>query len=126
MDNIKIPGQERSLEVDFDFSANVFSLSGRSFPEDVPKFFGPLVDALKEHFSVQNGQSITFNFSLVYFNSPSAKYVIGLFDLLEQTAEAGNEVKITWACEKDDDMQEMGEDMAEDLDAAAFELRFLN
>ncbi len=126
MDNIKIPAQERSLEVDFDFSANVFSLSGRSFPENVPEFFGPLVDKLKEHFAAQKGQGITFNFSLVYFNSPSAKYVLGLFDLLEQTAKAGNEVKITWACEHDDDMQEMGADMAGDLDAATFELRFLN
>lgn len=126
MDNIKIPAQERSLEVDFDFSANVFSLSGRSFPENVPEFFGPLVDKLKEHLAAQKGQSITFNFSLVYFNSPSAKYVLGLFDLLEQTAAAGNEVKITWACEREDDMQEMGEDMAGDLEAASFELRFLN
>jgi hypothetical protein len=126
MDNIKIPAQERSLEVDFDFSANIFSLSGRSFPENVPEFFGPLVQKLKEHFSALKGQSIVFNFSLVYFNSPSAKYVLGLFDLLEQTAEAGNEVKITWACERDDDMQEMGEDMAGDLDSVTFELRFLN
>jgi len=126
VDSIKIPAQERSLEVDFDFAANVFTLSGRSFPENVPEFFGPLVDKLKEHFAAQKGQSIIFNFSLVYFNSPSAKYVLGLFDLLDKTAEAGNEVKITWACEEGDDMQEMGEDMAEDLEAATFELRFLN
>ncbi|MBU1041398.1 MAG: DUF1987 domain-containing protein [Proteobacteria bacterium] len=126
MENIKIPAEERSLEVDFDFAANTFSLSGRSFPENVPEFFGPLVDKLKEHFATQKGARIVFSFSLVYFNSPSAKYVLGLFDLLERTAEAGNEVKILWACEKDDDMQEMGEDMAEDLESATFELRFLN
>lgn len=126
MDTIKIPAEERSLEVDFDFAANVFSLSGRSFPENVPEFFGPLMQKLKEHFAAQKGQAIVFNFALVYFNSPSAKYMLNLFDLLDRTAVAGNEVKITWACEHDDDMQEMGEDMAGDLEAATFELRFLN
>ena len=125
MNNIIIAAQERSLAVDFDFGANVFNLSGRSFPENVPEFFGPLVDKLKEHFAALQGQRIVFNFSLVYFNSPSAKYVMGLFDLLEATAARGNEVLITWACEEDDDMQEMGEDMAEDLSAAKFELRLL-
>jgi len=122
MDKIMIGASARTPEVDFDFEANAFSLKGECYPENIAEFFAPLVDRLKEHFARLRGAGVDFSFELVYFNSSSAKAILGLFDLLDATAKAGNDVAISWACEEGDDMQEMGEEFAEDLQAAKFRL----
>ncbi|MBU1041400.1 MAG: DUF1987 domain-containing protein [Proteobacteria bacterium] len=125
MSTLHIPATERTPELLFDFAANTFSLKGESYPENIAEFFGEPVGKLKEHLGAQAGQRIAFHFALPYFNSSSAKTIMGLFSLLDQAAEDGNDVLITWTCEEGDDMQEMGEEFAEDLDAAKFELKFL-
>ncbi len=125
MDTLHLPATERTPELLFDFQANTFSLKGESYPENIAEFYGGPVGQLKEHLNAQKGRKIVFHFELPYFNSSSAKTIMGLFSMLEQAAEDGNEVKITWVCEEGDDMQEMGEEYAEDLDAATFELKFL-
>lgn len=124
MENIKIEGMERSPEVDFDFGANTFLLKGESYPEDVTSFFGPVIGKLEEHLDAISGEKVHFTFELIYFNSSTAKVLMGLFELLDEAAENGNEVLITWAHEEDDDnMEEMGEEFGEDLENAKFELK---
>ena len=126
MDNIKIDATERSPEVDFDFGANVFSLRGESYPEDVTAFYGPVLESLESHLGDQSGAKIQFNFELIYFNSSTAKVLMGLFETLDEAAEEGNDILVTWAYEKDDDnMEELGEEFAEDLEHAKFEMKVL-
>ena len=55
MDNIKIEAQERSPEIDFDFSANRFLIKGESYPEDVAAFYGPVIGELEEHLATLDG-----------------------------------------------------------------------
>jgi hypothetical protein len=125
MSTLHLPATERTPEVVFDFAANSFSLKGESYPENIAEFFGGPVGQLKDHLAALSGQPVAFHFELSYFNSSSAKIIMNLFSMLEEAAEAGNPVHITWACEEGDDMQEMGEEFAEDLDKAQFELKFL-
>lgn len=126
MENIKIDATDRSPEIAFDFNANVFALRGESYPEDVSSFYGPVVAKLEEHLGGLEGAEVEFKFELIYFNSSSAKILMGLFDLLDETASNGNSVHITWAYEEDDDnMQELGEEFGEDLEHAVFQLREL-
>jgi hypothetical protein len=123
MKNIEIQATTRSPEIKFDYAANEFLIKGESYPEDVAVFFGPIVGQLREHLSSLDGADIHFNFELIYFNSSSAKVLMGLFETLDEAAEAGNNVTITWACDEDDDnMQEMGEEFGEDLEHAQFKL----
>ncbi len=122
MNNIKIEATERSPAIDFDFSKNLFSLSGESYPEDISQLYGPVVEALRNHLDNQDGADITFNFELIYFNSSSAKTLMGLFDLLDTAAE-NNQVVINWLYEADDDnMEELGEEFGEDLENATFNM----
>ncbi len=126
MENIKIEATERSPEVDFNFTSNVFALSGESYPEDVPAFFGPPINQLEEHLSSQDGADITFYFELIYFNSSSAKVLMELFEMLDKVAENGNNVVIYWAYdEEDDNMEELGEEFGEDLEHAKFNLKVI-
>ncbi|MBF0589863.1 MAG: DUF1987 domain-containing protein [Magnetococcales bacterium] len=123
MNNIRIEATERSPEIDFNFEKNHFAMRGESYPEDVPAFFGPHLDALEQHLAGLSDGTVTFVFEMIYFNSTSAKVVMKLFDLLEETAERGVSVTVNWRYEEDDDnMEELGEEFGEDLEEATFKL----
>ncbi|MBL29232.1 MAG: Fe-S oxidoreductase [Rhodospirillaceae bacterium] len=123
MENIKITATDRSPEVDFDFEKGVFTLRGESYPEDVPKFFGPLIDDLNAYLSSDNLPSVEMNFELIYFNSSTAKVLMSLFDLFDQTAARGVPITVNWRYDSEDEtMQELGEELAEDLEHASFNL----
>ena len=124
MENIKIEASDRSPEVDFDFDKNVYALRGESYPEDVTAFFGPVIGKLEERLGSLKGTEVQFDFELVYFNSSSAKVLMGLFDMLDETAAEGNAVVINWIYdEEDDNMEELGEEFAEDLENVQFVMK---
>lgn len=124
MDNIKIAATERSPELVFNFETNTFSLKGESYPEDVTEFYGNALKSFEAHLEDLEDATINFSFELIYFNSSSAKVLMSLFDMLEETAEEGNTVNITWIYESDDDnMEELGEEFGEDLEAANFTMK---
>ncbi|GAB6038470.1 DUF1987 domain-containing protein [Fundidesulfovibrio butyratiphilus] len=123
MSTLQISATERSPEVSFDFANNVFLLKGESYPEDVKDFYGPAIERLEKHLTDLDGAEVTFTFEFIYFNSSTAKVLMGLFDLLDATAERGNTVTVNWAFESDDDnMEELGEEFGEDLEHATFNL----
>ena len=123
MDTIQIDGADRTPEIVFDFDKNHFSISGESYPEDISEFYGDIMRQLDEYLSNLQGADVTFDFSLIYFNSSTAKVVMRLFEAMEAAAERGNSVVVNWYYEADDDnMEEMGEEFSEDLEKATFNL----
>ena len=124
MENMHIDPTERSPEIRFDFAKNQFLIKGESYPENVNSFFGPVMEKLTQHCEACEDSEIQFQFELIYFNSSTAKILMGIFDLLDETAEAGNKVNIEWIYEEDDDnMEELGEEYGEDLVHAHFALK---
>ena len=125
MESFYLARSPRAPEVAFDFAANHFLLRGESYPEDVSAFYGPLVTQLKQHLQTQKNANITFNFDIIYFNSSTAKVLLGLFDFLDTIAmQEGNQVTIYWQHRTEDEgMIEIGEEFAEDLQHAQFVLQ---
>lgn len=122
-ENIKISGAERSPEIDFDFKNGVFTVRGESYPEDVIAFYGETISQLSAYLSASASRKIEFNFELIYFNSSTAKILMDLFDRLDEAAAGGNTVVINWYYDEEDDtMQELGEEFAEDLESASFNM----
>ena len=123
-ENISIEATERSPAIEFDFEQNSFSIRGESYPEDVASFFGPVIGQLDEHLSSLSGGAVHFDFVLIYFNSSSAKVLMGLFDRLDEIAGGGVSVTINWYYDEEDDtMEELGQEFAEDLENATFNLK---
>ena len=123
MNNIKVEATERSPEIDFNFVTNHFAIRGESYPEDVSDFFGEIMKQFYDYVSELTDTDITFTFELIYFNSSTAKVLMGLFDRLDEIAENDNKVIINWCFEEDDDnMEELGEEFGEDLENAEFNL----
>ena len=123
METLCIDGTDRTPTLLFEFDTNHYSLSGESYPEDVSAFYGSLLGQLADHLNGLQDTAVQFDFRFIYFNSSTAKVVMRLFELLEQTAAQGNRVVVNWYHEEDDDnMREMGEEFAEDLQHARFNL----
>ena len=123
MQSLSIPASIRTPAIDFDFGNSHFKLSGESYPEDVTEFYHPVFSALDTYLATLGPGSCRFDFELIYLNSSSAKAVMMLMDKLDAAAAKGATVDIYWFYdEKDDTMQELGEEFGEDLENAKFHL----
>lgn len=113
MEAIKIKGTEDTPNVVLDASENLMEISGRSLPEDVSSFYGPILTWLTEYAKSPNPKTI-FNFKLVYFNTASSKLILDILMKLEEMCKKGDEVLVKWYYPEDDeDMQEAGSEYAD-------------
>ena len=116
MDAIKIKGTEDTPEVILDKAANQFEISGRSLPEDVSSFYGPILTWLTDYITSPNPET-TFNFKLVYFNTASSKMILDVLMKLEDLQKKGGKVLVKWHFPEDDeDMEEAGNEYADIVD----------
>jgi len=123
MDRLTIEPTENSPAIDFDFAAGRFSITGESYPENVAAFFSPIMERLSGYLDDKTDGGIVFTFELIYFNSSTAKVLMEIFDALEDAAGRGLAVTIDWRHDSEDDtMKELGEEFAEDLGKAKFNL----
>ncbi len=113
MEALIIKKTEDTPAVHLDKNEGVFEFSGKSLPEDVTSFYGPVFDWIAQYGEAPN--TITkVVFKMTYFNTASSKIILDILMKLEEIQEAGNEILIEWHYEEDDeDMQEAGEEYSE-------------
>lgn len=110
MESIAIEGTPKTPTVIFDVEQSVLLIKGRSIPENSIEFYKPLIDWIDQYAS-NSLSNTTVNIQLEYFNTSSSKCILDVFKKLEGISKAGNQVKVKWYFEKDDeDMLEAGED----------------
>ena len=127
MENLIIEQTERSPRVFFDYSNHELELSGEAYPENNDEFYRPIFESLQDYLNEENDATINFKFKMVYFNSSSARMLMKLFELLDDSASKGRQVNIEWYYQEDDDtMQEFGEDYSEDIEHASFAMKVLS
>ena len=126
MENLEIESTERTPRIFFDYDNHHFEISGEAYPENSDEFFRPVMDALQEYIASRASDNMSFLFKLIYFNSSSARVLMKLFELLDEAAESRS-VEIEWHYhEEDDTMEEFGEEFAEDMENASFQLKSYN
>ncbi|GAB4299074.1 MAG: hypothetical protein Kow0068_22730 [Marinilabiliales bacterium] len=108
MEVIKIAATQDTPNVILDANNGIFEISGKSLPEDVNSFYGPIVNWLDEYSKSPNDKTV-FDFKLDYINTASSKYLFTIFLKLEKLYEAGHDVLIRWHfAEDDEDMEDVG------------------
>ena len=113
MEAIKIKGTEDTPNVILDAAANIMEISGRSLPEDVSSFYGPILGWINEYSKNPNPITV-FSFKLVYFNTASSKLILDILMKLEELKNHNNEILVKWYYPEDDeDMQEAGNEYAD-------------
>lgn len=121
MEKIDIAATARTPHLSFDSDTGIFLLEGESYPEDTKKFYDAPLSNVYTFLEVKDDAKGVFSFKLKYFNSSSAKVLMDLFLAIEESATKGNQFKIEWHYAADDDnMLELGEEFAEELDKADF------
>jgi len=110
MEVLFIKGTHETPEVTFDAVNQIFKISGRSSPENVNKFYTPILDWFNAYEQKPNQQTV-FDFQLHYYNTASAKLLLTIMLRLEKICDKGYDVLIRWFFpNEDDDMEEAGED----------------
>ena len=116
MNPIIINATEDTPGVQFDANNNIFLISGRSLPEDVSKFYNPILEWLDEYAKQPNDETV-FDFKLSYFNTASSKIILDIMMKLENIHNNGQNISIKWHFPSDDeDMMEAGEEYADIVD----------
>ena len=95
-----VPDSPYYPEVIFDASTGVCEMNGESYMEEAYKFYSPLIDWIREY-SLE-GNDITLNLKLTYFNTSSSRLLLDMFDILKKSEDVGNKIKINWYYEVDD------------------------
>jgi hypothetical protein len=122
-DPIRHEATDRTPEVLFDFAAGQYRIAGESYPEDAASFYGPLTQGLRQAVEERVSESLEFSVEMIYFNSSTAKALMNLFQILEDAAKAGINVRINWCYHEDDEtMEEFGEDFSEDFAHADYRM----
>jgi hypothetical protein len=122
MDVLQIEPTDETPKIVLDPDNNIYEFVGKSLPEDVTTFYGPVLDWLDEYGESPNEKTV-FDFKLVYFNTASSKLILDILFKLEEIADTGADLSVVWHYQEDDeDMQEAGEEYA-DLVEMPFELK---
>ncbi len=118
MDPLILKGSTNTPEIHLDKKNKKFEIRGRSLCEDPGLFYKPVIEWFKTYAAEPN-ESTELLFTFEYLNIESSKSIL---DIL-QTIEHIGEVRVVWGfSEEDEDMEEIGEEIAE-LVAMPFEFR---
>ncbi len=114
METYQIQASEDTPTIILDKGANIFSMTGRSLPEDVVTFYKPTLDWLNAYGENPNAE-MNFDIKLEYFNTASSKLLLDILMVLDSIAEEkSSKITVNWHFDKDDDdMQEAGEEYSE-------------
>ena len=116
MEALKVEGSGYTPKITLDPAGNFFEISGRSLPEDVSAFYGPIIDWINNYAQSPNEKTV-FEFRLTYYNTASSKLLLNIMSKLEDIVADDHDVLIKWYYPDDDeDLEEAGEEYADIVD----------
>jgi hypothetical protein len=122
MQDIHIPAGARTPVLRFSFGTGELLIEGESYPEDARSFFDEPMRALTEWLT-STDTPVNLDFRLIYFNSSTAKIILGILERLQAAAEHGRPCVVRWYYASDDDnIRELGEEFGSDLASVRFEM----
>jgi hypothetical protein len=77
MDVLEIDATSKTPQIHFDGNKGYFSISGKSYPENVKAFYGRFIDYLKEYKKNPADETI-LEFEWLYYNTSTSKVIIEL------------------------------------------------
>ena len=97
MENLNIPPSANTPEISFDADAGKLLIKGRSIPEDVVKFYQPLIAWA----GMLEADSLVVEIQLDFISSSSAMKLLYLLKVLDANNHI-KEVHVNWHYEEDD------------------------
>lgn len=120
MEKLIVEKTKSTPSIDFDANSALLQIKGESYPENVTKFYTPVLEWIKEYLSNAT-QETTVEFEIVYFNSSTSKVFMTLFDILDEEVSKGKDITVKWRCDKENEIAiECGEEFKEDVEHLPF------
>lgn len=118
MKKLHIKPRKDSPEIILDPAINIFKFKGICHPENVTKFFEPVMEWLNDYYTYLSKADAPKEIKIViffrYFNSATYKYLITLLQKINEFSKFGISLFVEWHYEIDDDeMKESGEELFE-------------
>ncbi len=121
---IKLRETEDLPLVILDAENEIFRVTGRVLPEDGNVFFEPILKWIASYVEKPN-KSTEFFFQLDYYNSSTARMLAKMIAELEHILTTGNDVKVIWLYNEDDEViEERGEEL-KSISDLPFEMRVI-
>ena len=101
-ERLHIERTDVSPEIIFDMEKMIFSISGRSMPENSEGFYEPVLNWIRDNFKDSDAEAV-FDINLDYYNTGSFIRLMGLFNLLGDMNAEGKKFSVRWICEAEDE-----------------------
>jgi len=113
MEKLCIHETKDSPSVSLDPKTNEFSIAGVCHPENVTKFYDPIISWIEQYkielTKTKSTKPIKLELFFKYINSASYKYLLTFLQLVEGFVNIGVPVNVTWYYEPEDvDMRDAG------------------
>ncbi|MBL7910029.1 MAG: DUF1987 domain-containing protein [Bacteroidia bacterium] len=109
MKNLVIPATKKTPEIIFLASGELLMISGSSFPENVNKFYQPILDWLEELKKTKPAK-LNITFDLENVNTSSTRIFLQIIRAIAEIVKDKKSLRIVWKYEREDvDMLEQGE-----------------
>ncbi|EPR37682.1 protein of unknown function DUF1987-containing protein [Desulfovibrio sp. X2] len=99
MPSLDIEKTSTSPRIRYDAATCTLLMVGESYPENSFEFFEPVLACVRE--ALAESSTFTFDIDVSYMNSSSTKCILDLLDLMEEAAEKGTTVTVTWRYDTD-------------------------
>lgn len=113
MEKLFIESDKETPQIDFDGNIGNFSISGKSYPENVNIFYTPIFNYI-ELYQQNPADKTVIEFNWLYYNTATSKIIIKIILKLK---EIDNKLIINWYHKKDFDLiVDKGKEIKEILD----------
>jgi len=89
-------------KVILDQEKNIFEFSGKSFPQNVQKFYHPILEWFEEYSKNPNSKT-DFVIKFDFHSSATCKAIFQVLKILSKVIQNGNELTVYWHYEKMDE-----------------------
>ena len=105
---------EFTPKVSLDSETGEFEISGKSFWENADSLYEPILNWLENVYLPKPAPETRLTVQLDYFNTATAKALLGVFKRLEKIQDKGGSTQIIWRYfEEDEDLEDSGHDYQE-------------
>ena len=119
---MQISATPKTPLVQFDFGTKTLLLKGVSCPDNPLQFFTPIFENLKEF--LKSNSELNVEMQLDYFNTGSSKCILNLFQIITDSLEDKQNVKVKWITDEgDSELREAGKIFQE---MSGLDFTFLN
>ena len=103
------PATNITPEVTFSPISGLFTMEGKSMPEDVAPFYLPLIEWWEKYGENPNSETVV-ELKINYLNTSSSKYLLDMLFKLQHINDEHGGVSVNWYFqEEDESMEEAGE-----------------